>query len=621
MRWLSAWLRYWLERAVLRGSLSLVLLLVGVQACLACAGGLAAYVLPGEHFSSYGAALWWAILRLSDPGYLSDDDPDLYIRALSAALSVLGMSVTVGGIVAIVTQGMNVALQHLAAATTPVPFRDHIVIIGFGDRTPRLLQELLEDTDARIVLLLERVGTEELRRVQRSVSTSQLERIVLRAGSPYRPSELSRAACQTARAVILPASARAVAGDGVEGPLTLKCLLALRRLFEQDEGASEVPTVVVELVDRRLIALIESALPDARILASDRIVARVMRLALQERSLVQLALDVARPDRGLRIHSQSFPDLVGLDILSLGDSIHGAHVMGVLRPTDHGPELVVSHRVTYQSEDRVLLFSRGDVSVHKKAIRSRSVHHDVEFTSSESIRILVLGWNEVAPDLIGELSLEPEGRYRVDFLAPLDPDDMRREVGGLVGETCPVEVRYFCGDPLEAGQKDELSVSQYDRFVVLADRTVAPDLSDVRSLAVAVELERWKASRRARAYVLVELLERENSEVLADVECVVTPLLAADVLSTMALSERAVEVVSHTISHQQAYVTRVVYAARNETQDERQLRRALLEKGLSFLQRLDTDPRDAQCPLLVVEPTRARNNASPESADSPQVPA
>ena len=86
---------------MLRGSPAMLVLLFLLLASIATFGALVAYVTPGQHFETPGAALWWAVLRISDPGYLSDDIPDLRIRVLSVILSILGMAVTVGGIVAV----------------------------------------------------------------------------------------------------------------------------------------------------------------------------------------------------------------------------------------------------------------------------------------------------------------------------------------------------------------------------------------------------------------------------------------------------------------------------------------------------------------------------------------
>ena len=66
-------LRFLLERLVLRGlhyRLLLSALIIGLVSLL---GGLLVLVLESD-ISEMGDAIWWAFLRLSDPGYLGDDE-------------------------------------------------------------------------------------------------------------------------------------------------------------------------------------------------------------------------------------------------------------------------------------------------------------------------------------------------------------------------------------------------------------------------------------------------------------------------------------------------------------------------------------------------------------------
>ena len=65
-------IKFFLERQFVKGAyvqLLYVALLIGLISLI---GGL--LVLPsGEPTGNLGEAVWWAFLRLSDPGYLGDD--------------------------------------------------------------------------------------------------------------------------------------------------------------------------------------------------------------------------------------------------------------------------------------------------------------------------------------------------------------------------------------------------------------------------------------------------------------------------------------------------------------------------------------------------------------------
>ena len=81
-------LRLGLERLLLRGLLHRLLLAASVILTVALLGGLLMLVLdPG--FDELGESVWWAFLRLSDPGYLGDDE-GLVGRTVSTVVTVLG---------------------------------------------------------------------------------------------------------------------------------------------------------------------------------------------------------------------------------------------------------------------------------------------------------------------------------------------------------------------------------------------------------------------------------------------------------------------------------------------------------------------------------------------------
>ncbi len=69
MQRLLAWIRFMFERALLRGLQYRLMLAVAVVATVAVGGG-ALVVLFDPSISQWDEGVWWAFLRLTDPGYL-----------------------------------------------------------------------------------------------------------------------------------------------------------------------------------------------------------------------------------------------------------------------------------------------------------------------------------------------------------------------------------------------------------------------------------------------------------------------------------------------------------------------------------------------------------------------
>ena len=77
---------------------------------VALVGGLLVLAFD-SNAQSFGESVWWAFLRLTDPGYLGDDEG--YVgRALSTIITVLGYVLFLGLLIAILTQWMNQVISR-----------------------------------------------------------------------------------------------------------------------------------------------------------------------------------------------------------------------------------------------------------------------------------------------------------------------------------------------------------------------------------------------------------------------------------------------------------------------------------------------------------------------------
>lgn len=614
---LTLWARYLVERWLLRGSLAMLATLVVVLCGLALSGAIVAQALPGNHFEGFGEALWWSVLRISDPGYLSDDLPDLRIRTLSVTLSVLGMAVTVGGIVAVVAQALNRMLASLAAATTPVPFSDHVVLFGWTDRTPRLLRELLERPKLKVVVLLEQVGTHEIHLVSRSLPThAASHRVILRRGIPTRTRDLERAGCVAARAIIVPATEEAVAGHPSAGAFALKSLLALRSLLGAC-GASR-PLVVMEVVDRSLVSLAEATLPGVRVLHSDRVISRVLRLGLQGPGLLSLADRIVRPDSSWGLSAVAADQHLGRTVGEVDETHCNGQLLGAV--VHHAPGKATLHPDTdhrIMADSELLVIHGPSPSLKGTAPPLDSLLRHLE--NPPLLHILILGWSEVIPDLIDELSLEPEARYRVDIVSEI-PSKRRRKLLQSLPLVERVAVTHIVSKSLRLDSIEGLELGRYDRFLVPSDRSGMPGSADARTLAFVLDLNQCRDELKKEAYVTIELLEAEDLSLFPSVESIISPELIADVLISSALAPESHEALKKKLRLQQTYVTRVLPLEDSHKVGLGRLRSALRKRNAALL---DIVPADRGGPGRLPLPTRvlavvpAANTPPPAGDASP----
>lgn len=117
-----------LERQLVKGAQFQLLLVAAFIGLISLVGGL--LVMPsGPPTSTFGESVWWAFLRLSDPGYLGDDEGG-WRRFISTLITVAGYVVFLGSLVAIITTWMNRKIRHLEQGLTPVTANNHLLILG-----------------------------------------------------------------------------------------------------------------------------------------------------------------------------------------------------------------------------------------------------------------------------------------------------------------------------------------------------------------------------------------------------------------------------------------------------------------------------------------------------------
>ncbi|MCA9290808.1 MAG: hypothetical protein KDA25_06745, partial [Phycisphaerales bacterium] len=111
-------LTFRLERLVQRGALVQLLLMSGLVVLVAVVGGLVAWAIT-PNFDDPLAAVWWAFLRLTDPGYLGDDE-GAALRTISTVVTVLGYVLFMGSLIAIMTQWLARTIRGLESGLTPI---------------------------------------------------------------------------------------------------------------------------------------------------------------------------------------------------------------------------------------------------------------------------------------------------------------------------------------------------------------------------------------------------------------------------------------------------------------------------------------------------------------------
>lgn len=549
--------KYRLERFLVRGASFRLLFIAALIGLLSLVGGVAVAFVSGG-FETLGEAIWWAFLRLTDPGYLGDD-LGTFKRVVSTFLTIAGYVVFLGALVAIMTQWLNQTMRRLEMGLTPIAQNDHVLLLGWSTRTVTILRELLESRGRvrrflrshgarrlQVVLLDEKVGPEltyELR--ERLEQVWRGHKIVLRSGSPLRLQHLQRVDFAHAAAIV-------VASDDVDDPTiadttTIKTLLSMSTHGKRitDEG---LPLVVAEVLDARKVHIARKAFDGPiEVLASDRAIGRLMAQAIRLPGIAEVFEDMITGGEGHALYVREPEHLVGASFASIVGAYDLAVPLGLARRQGKSfrPLLGAGTDVVIEEDDRIVFLARDhdDTEADRppEAVARKTVPAAAPSTVDQAVRrVLLIGWSHKVPPLLKELERYAHEKVEVDVLSAT-PIDEREDLLRRYAKIERITVRMLRGDRTVPSDMRDAQPGKYDNVVLIgSDWTDTREESDARTVVSFLLLQDVLAEQKgARPRVLVELYDRSNEALFAGhpVEVIVSPLVVGRMLAQIALRQ------------------------------------------------------------------------------------
>ena len=304
------------ERMLLRGAHYRLLFIAALLGVIAAVGGALVMEFAGG-FSSTGEAMWWAFLRLTDPGYLGDDE-GLVRRTVSTAVTISGYVLFMGALIAIMSQWLAQTMRRLESGLTPITQSDHVLVLGWTNRTAPIIEELLSSSEERLHRFLRRYGA---RRLNIAVLAEEVnaervqelrdhlgplwdsQHIVFRTGTPLDIDHLRRVDFANAAAVILP-------GSFYDGAMqadarTIKTLLSISR-HAAHNGAERIPLIVAEIFDpRKVMVGVRAYTGPVEIISSDLFISRLIVQTLRHPGLSKVFNELLSGDRTNEVYVRS----------------------------------------------------------------------------------------------------------------------------------------------------------------------------------------------------------------------------------------------------------------------------------------------------------------------------
>ena len=531
-------LTYWVERLLLRGMRYRLLLVAIVIAVLSVVSGVVVWVLEPS-IGNPAEAIWWAFLRITDTGYLGDDVGNVR-RSVSGVLTVLGAVIFLGALIAIMVQSLNQGIARLESGTTPIIARDHIAILGWTNRTPQLIAELVL-SEGRVARFLQRRGARKLRIVvlaeevtlalhhalRERLGTNFSERLItFRSGSPLKYEHLRRVDVEHAAAIVIPGSDFGPAGPERIDANTVKVLLSISRHGRDDPQT--LPLAVAEISDPLRTSLAQDAYRGPlEVIAGDAIVARIIAQCVRHPGLSDVYSQVLTHAAGNEVHLRAFPALYNRRLRGLYDAFPSAIPLGTVRAGGKGLRLNPPEDFVVENEDRIVFLATSHEGCEplkrlppEPPPREASYESHAFPTMPDRRRVLVLGWSPRISALVAEFVRYDAEAFDIDVASVTecrvrDSHLSRFEVPG--GR---VNVKQIESDYTVPAEMRKLDPACYDNIVLVSSQwTGAEEEADARTILAYLLLQEILPEKGRRPAILAEIMDAENLGLFTRASC------------------------------------------------------------------------------------------------------
>jgi voltage-gated potassium channel Kch len=541
----SARLRYRFDLALARGPMVVIGYLGVVMLVIIVAASLAIWLLQlegvngGDQIESPFDAFWQALLRVLDPGIFAGDAtwPTRFVGLL---VTVAGIFLA-GSLIGLIANAVDQQVEQLRKGRSTVIEEGHTLVLGWSPRLPTILRELVEananQRRATVVVLADVPKDQMEDELRIRVPDLRTTRVVCRTGDPSRPGDLKMVAAEQARSIIV------LAGDDGDAGV-VKAVLSVRSL---DPGFARAH-VVAEL-ERASHARTLRTLTDGRIVTvhADEVIANVAAQACHQAGLAAVFRELMDFEGG-EIYVTSVPAAAGLSYADLQLSFEHGAVMGWIDAEDvlalnppadaiFGP----GYRLVAVADDDDALVFTGPV-----AAPPVSVDHTVRYEAT-ALRILVIGWSSLGPEVLGELDEFLAPGSTVDLL--VDPslvDPSALEPPAPITCHATITVHGLGGGPEALLAR---SPATYDQVIVLGYRGSVPvGEADARTLLTLLTLDQGFREASGGPRVVAEVLDRTNVAVAQTSG--VDDFIVSDELSSLMIAQLSERMELHRVFDQ-----------------------------------------------------------------------
>lgn len=462
----------------------------------------------------FSSMVWSTLMHALDAGTVAGDSGGIgYLTAMFVV--TLGGIFLVSTLIGILTSGLENKLDQLRKGRSLVCETDHTVILGWSPQIFAIVSELVLANESRkeaaIVILAEKDKVEMEDALGERVEWPRHVRLVCRTGSPIDPADLALVNPNEARSIIVVAPE-----EGDPDAHVIKTILALVNGPDRREGKYHIVAEIRDSSNLEAARLVAG--DEAQILPVSQLIASITVQTCRQSGLSQVYTELLDFGGDEIYVTEADANVVGKpfgEALFLFDS---STLLGLVR-NNGKVELNPPMNKKIKKGDSVIVIAEDDSKI--RTLRDSKAQVDTSIIKSKPERapqkeqILVLGWNERGPAILGELDRYVASGSAVSVVH--HDENLRPTIEEIAAGLERLTVTLDIGDTRSRKTLDRVTTQTYDHVITLApSNELGPQDADARTLVTLLHL-RDIGSKKGRAFSIVsEMLDVRNQK-LAEV--------------------------------------------------------------------------------------------------------
>jgi hypothetical protein len=548
--------KFRVERFLIRGPFYQILFIGAVICFISFTfGQMLFWVDPTE--SDLFKNAWWAFLRMSDPGYLGDDN-GTYRRILATVLTILGYVLFMGSLVAIMTQWLYKTMKELESGFTPMNTVGHISILGYTNRTPLIIGQILTSKDKMniilkklkrsgpaVAVLNETVGYELIADLKADLPRkTNVKRVVFRSGDLISSEDLGRINVERSSVVIIPAKI-SVSDRGFSSDMSMiKALLTIKNRAEL--AGVKLPKVVAEVLDEKLKDTAKKLYGDSlEVVSSRSLVARLISQNIHHPGLSNVYAELMSQNEGSEIYVKTFNELMGLSWGEVAFRFKNSVAIGIVSADKTKAVRIAPSLDSKIEEGDLIVFiakSFAQIVLSPSGNKSDSEIISVERSIAEVVKtdkkLLLMGWSEKALYVVKEVIKSESYSFNVDIVSIHESEERERTITSLVGAELKGRVRNIELDYAQPETFDQIDIESYDNILFMTNDWISSvGEADARSILGVLNLRSKEGEKKTSSSVLIELSDPENEKLFSkrSGETIISPIVVSSLIANISL--------------------------------------------------------------------------------------